>query len=394
MMRIAYVCTDPGVPIFGRKGGSIHVREVVRALLARGAEVQIIARRLGGEPPADLAHVPVHRIGSLRGSTGVERERLLIESNDKVRELLGSMPDIDMVYERHALFAHAGMEHARDRGLPGLLEVNAPLVEEQKKFRSLTLVDEAERSAAQAFGAASAILAVSEALGDRLRGESGVNGDVVRVVPNGVDVSRFGSHGARANEARKGVVTIGFVGSLRRWHDVLSLVEAFDLVRAERAGVRLVIVGDGPQREAIEEQVAVRGLRDSVELVGAVDGDEIPGWLSSMDIAVAPYPVMSDFYFSPLKLFEYMASGRAIVACASGQIAQIILDGSTGLLYEPGNTASLAAALGRLVDDRHLRDRIGAEARRIAIRDHQWASVADQILGLGDTPLVARGEGS
>ncbi len=391
-MRVAYVCTDPGVPIFGRKGGSIHVREVVRAMLAQGAEVEIIARRLGGDAPADLASVPVHRVSSLKGTSGLERERLLIESNAEVREHLNQRA-YDCVYERQALFATAGMVHAREAGVPGLLEVNAPLIDEQQRYRELALIQEAETAAKVTFAAASAILAVSDPLAERLADAPGVSRDRLHVVPNGVDTDRLSPdvHPAMTHDPRE--IRIGFVGSLRNWHDVASLIDAFAIVRAHDPQLRLVVVGDGPQRDSIEEQCASHSLGLSVTLTGAVDASDIPAWLSSMDIAVAPYPALDGFYFSPLKLFEYMSSGRAIIASNIGQIAEVIDDGSTGLLYDAGNTASLAQALSRLIENAEFRRSLGEAARAVALREHRWTSVAARILTLAKDlrdPVAAR----
>ena len=391
-MRVAYVCTDPGVPIFGRKGGSIHVREVVRALRARGADVEIIARRLGGQAPADLASVPVHRVSSLKGTRGLERERLLIDSNSEVREALRERV-YDFVYERQTLFATAGMEHAKESGVPGLLEVNAPLIDEQQQYRELALIREAREAARVAFESASAILAVSDPLAGRLAETPGVTRDRLHVVPNGVDTDRLSPDVYPAMPLESREIRIGFVGSLRDWHDVASLVDAFALVRAHNPQLRLVIVGDGPQRASIEEQCSGLKLGDSTMLIGAVDASDIPSWLSSMDIAVAPYPALDGFYFSPLKLFEYMASGRAIVASNIGQIADVIDDAKTGLLYNAGDTASLAHALSRLIESAELRRSLGEQARAVALREHRWTSVAARILTLADElrgPLVTR----
>lgn len=106
--------------------------------------------------------------------------------------------------------------------------------------------------------------------------------------------------------------------------------------------------------------------------------------LTSMDVAVAPYPALDDFYFSPLKIFEYMAAGRAIVASAIGQIGDLITDGITGLLYPPGDTAALSAALQRLADDPVLRVQLGKAARQAVVQNHTWDGVAGRILKIAE----------
>ncbi len=378
-MKIAYVCTDPGVPVFGHKGGSIHVQSVVRALLARGAEVVLFARRIGGEAPAGLESVDVRRLSKAPSGQTVERERFLLDANAELRDLLAAEPGVDLVYERHSLFSHAAMEFARGAGIPGLLEVNAPLIEEQQRYRSLTLVAEAEAAATRCFAAAGSVLAVSRPLADRLEAETAARGRV-HVVPNGVDISRFGPLVTPSLPGKEGVVTIGFVGSLRPWHGVEQLVEAFLDLRREAVPVRLLIVGDGPMREMIDTACASQS--ESVVLTGAVPPVRVPGLLASMDIAVAPYPRMEHFYFSPLKLYEYMAAAVAIAASASGQVAEVIEDGRTGLLYKPDDPGGLYRVLARLISDAELRARLGMRARETADREHGWNRVAAKILEL------------
>ena len=378
-MKVAYVCTDPGVPVFGLKGGSIHAQSVVRALQSRGAEVVLFARRLGGGHPIGLEAIPVRQLSKAPSGQDASRERFLLEANAELRGLLAAERGLDLIYERHSLFSYAAMEHARDAGIPGLLEVNAPLIEEQQRFRSLTLVTEAEAADARCFGAAGAVLAVSRPLAERVARETAARGRV-HVVPNGVDVSRFGPRVEPTLPRPAGEVTIGFVGSLRPWHGVEQLVEAFLRLRRTTDGVRLLIVGDGPMREQLEASSAPAA--DSVVMTGAVAPAQVPGLLASMDIAVAPYPRIEEFYFSPLKLFEYMAAGVAIAASAAGQVGEVVEDDRTGLLYEPGDADGLVSVLRRLIADPALRARLGSRARETACLRHGWGFVAGKILEL------------
>ncbi|HHN79102.1 MAG TPA: glycosyl transferase family 1, partial [Phycisphaerales bacterium] len=207
-MKIAYVCTDPGVPVFGCKGGSIHVQSVVRALLARGAEVVLFARRLGGEPPSGLESVAVRKLSKAPKGQTAERERFLLDANEELREMLGAEPGVDLVYERYSLFSYAAMEYARNAGIAGLLEVNALLIEEQQRYRSLTLVSQAEEASGRCLAAAGSVLAVSRTLADRLERETAARGRV-HVVPNGVDIARFGPLVEPSLPGEEGQVTIG-----------------------------------------------------------------------------------------------------------------------------------------------------------------------------------------
>ncbi len=381
MMRVAYVCIDRGVPVFGRKGSSIHVREVMRSLTEKGARPELFATRIGGDPPHGLERVPVHRLPAGRKGEAVDKERSALDADRQLGATLAEAGPFDLVYERHALFSCAAMEYARDSGTPGLLEVNAPLIEEQRRYRSLVLQREAEQCERRAFAAASALLAVSDGVAEYLNGRPEARGRV-HVIPNGVDPRRFRPDQPPALSAPSGVFTVGFVGTLKPWHGVGALIAAFaELYRADPQ-VRLLIVGDGPKAGALEADAAARGLGDGVLFTGAVDPDRIPSLLASMDVAVAPYPRLDGCYFSPLKLFEYMAAALPIVAAGIGQLAQVITDGVTGLLYPPGDTAALAGVLSRLKGDPDLRGRLGQAAREAALRHHTWDTVAGRILDL------------
>lgn len=373
-MRIAYVCTDPGVPIFGCKGGSIHVQSVLRALLTRQANPVVFARRVGGEPPDDLRSIPVVRLDRPPSRETEPRERFLLAQNDVIDTVLSRHGPFDAVYERHALWSFAAMEYAARAGIPGLLEVNAPLVEEQRQYRDLVNEGPARIAADRAFRSASAVLAVSESLATRLRAEIDDEAKI-RVIPNGVDCDRFAARVHRA-----GPPTIGFVGSLRPWHGAEQLLEAFLRLMAHGVDARLLVVGDGPLMPWLERRSA--RTAGSVELAGAVPPALVPEYLSRTDIAVAPYPSLPGFYFSPLKLFEYMAAGCAIVASEIGQVSEVLDNGRTGLLYEPDDLEGLTDRLATLAGDAGLRGRLGTAAKLDAHRSHTWLGVADRILAL------------
>jgi glycosyltransferase involved in cell wall biosynthesis len=389
-MRIAYVCADPGVPVFGQKGCSVHVQEVVAALRRAGADVELFAARLDGEAPAALRGVPVVPLSGPRPRDAAQRERAALELNGPLASALGLRGPFDAVYERYSLWSFAGMEHARDSGAAGLLEVNAPLVEEQATHRALIDREAAERVAARAFAAASALLAVSSVLARRLDRHPAARGRV-HLVRNAVAPERF-PIGLRATRpAPEGVFTVGFLGSLKPWHGLTVLAEAFARLRERRSASRLLVVGDGPGRAAFESALAGRGALEATELTGSVPPEAVPGLLASMDVAVAPYPSQAEFYFSPLKVYEYMAAGLPVAASRIGQIEEAIRDGVDGVLCPPGDAPALAAALVRLADDPGLRSRLGRAARQIVVAERTWSAVAERIIGLAHEAGVVRG---
>lgn len=380
MKRIAYVSADPGVPIFGQKGCSIHAQEVLRTLVRHGVRVELFSTSAEGEPSAGLETIAVHPMPRPPNAAPAVREQAALAANETLRAVLHDSGPFSFVYERYSLWSYAGMEYARSAQVPGLLEVNAPLIKEQAEYRVLLDRAAAEQVARRAFGAATRLLAVSDEVAAYLHGFPEARGKV-SVVPNGVRPERF-PEDVRPSLPAPGVFTVCFVGTLKAWHGVNILVEAFAQLHARDPRARLLIVGDGPEREKIAVDVVTRGLQAAAHFTGAVAPEAVPALLASSDAAVAPYPPLADFYFSPLKVYEYMAAGRAVVASRTGQLENLIKSGVHGLLVPPGDATALAAALDQLRTDPALRQRLGQAARDRVLREYTWDSVVQRIFRL------------
>ena len=402
MTTVAYVCADPGIPVFGTKGASVHLQEIVRAWRARGAHVEVYAVRRGEEVPADLVDLPVHivRVGG-KGLDPAERERA---QQRAAAELAAQVTELapDVVYERYSLFSRV-LGQVRD-ALPGrepttILEANAPLIEEQATHRVLVDHEGAVGALRAQLAAADVVGCVSEPVADWV----GAHADAAGLVPGGWDEAGLGSGAADAagrvpdpgrrpaivvtpngvNTARvrpvvpdlEGAPVVVFVGTLKPWHGVEDLVEAAALAQVPW---RLRLVGDGPVREVVEAAVATHGL--DVELVGAVAPERIPDVLQGALVAVAPYPERDDHYFSPLKVYEYGAAALPTVATRIGQIPSVVRDGETGVLVPPSDPAALAAAIDALVADPARAARLGAAARTLMESAHSWDHVLDATL--------------
>jgi glycosyltransferase involved in cell wall biosynthesis len=381
-MRVAYICADPGVPVFGRKGSSIHVQAVIQALIKRGASVELFATRFDGDLPPSLAGVKTHALPRAPKGDLAARERELLAANASLAVALGRAGRFELVYERYSLWSYAGMAHARATGAPGLLEVNAPLIEEQARHRGLHDRTGAAEVARRVFGAASRLLAVSEGVAAYLNEHDEARGRV-EIVPNGVDPARFPANLSPSMPA-PGVFTVGFVGTLKPWHGLETLLAAFARLHRAHPDTRLLIVGDGPERGSLERAAEAHGVAPAVHFAGALDPRDVPGALRSMDVAVAPYPALERFYFSPLKVYEYMAAGLPVVASRIGQLTELIRDGESGLLCAPGDALDLTVALARLRGDTTLRERLGRAGRDQVIRSHTWDAVAARVLALAE----------
>lgn len=370
-MRIAYALLDPGIGVFGTKGASVHVQEVVRALRADGHQVTVFCTRTNDDIPADLADLEVRRHRLPKG-TGAEREQAVAAASAAIAEEIAA-GDFDLVYERYSLFSDTAARLSAPsapgaRSIPSILEVNAPLIAEQRDHRSLA--DEAGALAAtrRQLHGASLISCVSEAVAEWTRQEGAAPERVV-VTPNGVNTTRI-TPAPRPSDAPapQDPVRIGFVGTLKPWHGTDLLLRA--LARTDQRLV-LDICGTGPQQEELELLAAELGITERVRFRGAVAPERVPEFLHEIDIATAPYPA-GEHYFSPLKVYEYLAAGLPVIASAIGTIPALLKEGELGVLVEPGDVAALAAALDELADDAGHRARLALVAREAAVQEHDW----------------------
>ena len=238
--------------------------------------------RTEGTPPAALRNIVVHTLPVRSHADLAGRERASFAVNGLLWAALEREGPFDMVYERYSLWSFAGMEYASMHRISGLLEVNAPLIEEQDAHRGLVNRALALDISAKVWGTASAILAVSRGVANYLGRQHAAPGRV-HVVPNGVNADRFGTATVPTLPAGNGVFTVGFVGTLKPWHGLPTLVDAFAELHLRRTGQPGWMHGDGPERERLEVDLECKGIRGAAHLVGAVSHEEIPGLLASMD---------------------------------------------------------------------------------------------------------------
>lgn len=410
-MRLLYLCADLGVPILGGKGSSLHVRSLAAALARSGVDVAIAAPTLVRSPwdppvafevpvthmpPSGPVEVAARGIKTFRETIGIETglggelRRILYNEELRValkRRLERTPPDV--VLERASLFGTAGSLVAAELGVPHLVELNAPLAIEQGAYRGGTLQALAAAAERWTLSRADAVLAVSPSLAEHAV-RVGAAPERVHVLPNGVDPVRF-RPGPRDSGVRQrlGLASgplIGFVGGLRPWHGVEALPELLARLSERRRGVQLVVAGDGPLGATLRSELERRGLAGRALLLGAVAQADVAAIMRELDVALAPYPRPAhDFYFSPLKLFEYMGCGAPVVASRLGQIAEIVRDGQNGLLVAPGDAGELAAACERLLADRELAARLGAAAAEDVHRRYSWEANAGRVRELASS---------
>lgn len=368
-------------------GQGVHLEAMVAALRAMGHEVLLVgpglynSNALGGESRL------VAMIRRFLPGFAVELLELgySVPSYLRLRRAAAAFrPDI--IYERANLYFLAGTWHARRARIPLLLEVNAPLAEERARHGDLRLGRLARAAERKVWRSADRVLPVTEVLATRIA-DAGVSRDRITVVPNGIHLDAFPEEDATDPPRDAGAVTLGFVGFIREWHGLERMVR---LVAEPWPGPRLnlVLVGDGPARAGLERLAAELGVADRVRFTGLVARSEVPGIVAGFDIAVQPAAVD---YASPLKVFEYMAAGRAILAPDQPNLREVLEDGRTALLFPPDDPAALGAALLRLAADPALRRRLGMAARaEVLRRDMTWAGNARRVTALAEAECARR----
>ena len=382
-MRIAYICCDPGIPVFGTKGASVHIQEVVRELRSIGHEVALYAVRSGKHVPDDLTDLELH-LEAVADVEPAEREQAQAHAAERIVSRVIA-DGADLVYERYSLFSTALADITAATGVPGILEVNAPLIDEQRRHRSLVDASGAAQVLHRQVAAARATVCVSDPVADWVRRRTADLPDAndvvgrIHTVPNGVSVRRIQP---QPEDPDRVVVT--FVGTLKPWHGVADLIMAAALARQSWS---LRIIGDGPEMDSLRAQAGRLGVE--VDFRGAVAPQDIPTHVAGSAIGVAPYPDLGggeQQYFSPMKVLEYLAAGLAVVASDVGQVPQLLEDGSGrhGVLVAPSDPTALAAALDDLAVCPDRRARMGRSGRLLAEQHHSWRRTVARILELAD----------
>jgi glycosyltransferase involved in cell wall biosynthesis len=379
-MRLLYLSTDPGIPVLGHKGGSVHVREMAAAMARQGVNVTIVSPRIadeGGRLTADVELREIPPVIPRADSVASELRARLAAQRAAVLELARTVRP-HAIYERFALFSDAGVRAADELGIPHVLEVNAPLRREAARWRVLPEPGLAEELERRVFRATGRIVCVSAELARLVRASA--EAVKVDVIANAIARERFRGVPARPPDA----FTVGFAGSLKPWHGLETLVAAFRLAIDAHPVIRLEVVGDGPMRPLLAE-AGIPSAR--MALLGAVDHTQLVRRMVGWHVGVAPYAAQTDFYFSPLKVLEYMAAGACPVASDLGQIRALLGGGSRGVLIPPDDPDALARALLQLACDPVRVAGLAAQARRHVLAHHTWDHNAEAVLA----PLRASG---
>lgn len=408
-MRILYISADYGIPILGNKGGSVHVREMAKVFHQLGHEVFTITPRMDGDESNHFCgnlieiQIPGYEREILQklkdNGRGDRMEQALFKeirsilSNRLIFDQIQALKrahTIDLVYERFSLWNYSGVEAAKSIGVPHVLEVNAPLSIEQEKYRMLHLKSLANGIEDVLFEKTDAIIAVSKGVKEYIK-RRGIRASKIKVIPNSVDPDLFCPVTDRIEQSLKeklnipaGRCVIGFLGSLKKWHGVEVMIDAMRQLLSLALDVHLLVVGDGPLRSWIEDAMRKERLHTRITMAGEIPYSDVPDYIRVMDIPIAPYLDIPEFYFSPIKIYEYMSTGKPPVTSRIGQIPEVVQEGKTGLLCTPGSPDDLVKKILFLMENPEVSQAIGVRARKWIIRNSSWRKNAEKVLTIAE----------
>jgi glycosyltransferase involved in cell wall biosynthesis len=380
---VAYLRTDLELKLapLAVGGSAAHTAGVVEALIERGHDVAYWGTGGVDGVPAGIPQVVLPAL--LKGNVPTEVAELvsgIIQGAGRRPWHSSELVPTGFIYQRYSLNNLCGVILSRRWGVPLVLEANASEAKWRKDFGTLRYAPMAFACERLVLGRASVIAAVSaNAAADLVA--AGADPDRVRVVPNGVAVKRFAAATPIALPADlDGAFVVCFVGLFYPWHGVRFLAEAFALLHARVPRARLLLVGDGEEAPVVRALLDRRGVLAAAHFAGLVARVDAPRYMAAADVLVSPHADVDRFIGSPIKLFEYMAAGKPIVATRVGQIPAILADEESGLLVAPEDPRAMADALHRLHADRALGARLAATAQAQARDHHSWDARLAAIL--------------
>jgi glycosyltransferase involved in cell wall biosynthesis len=373
-----------------KDGQAVHIEEMIEAMRSLGHQVRVVAPtseqdNAQGQMGGDMNWV--HRLKAMLPKALYEFMELAY-SWVAYRKLLKAAAEFkpDVIYERYNLFLLSGWMAKRKLGIPLLLEVNSPLVYERSQHSGgLALLKLARWAEGLAWRGADRVLPVTQVLAGYVTAY-GVSPQSIAVIPNGINRSHFAQapspQQAKAKLGLDGCWILGFTGFVRDWHGVDRIIDWMASASAP-ANAHLLVVGDGPVRAELEQQAARLGLSKRVTFTGVIDRHLVPAHVAAFDVALQP-AVTS--YASPLKLMEYLALGKAIVAPAVPNLQEVLTHGVNACLFKDGEAGQLEAALTRLSEDAAWCEQLALGARHTIDRlSLTWVGNAQRVVDLART---------
>jgi glycosyltransferase involved in cell wall biosynthesis len=363
-VRILYVATY--IPYPKESGGTSHIRAVTSELRRRGHEVILCARAAPDLDDGPVDGMPVHRFTWRNRDVWISQVGHRWRHGMRISKLAKRF-DVDIIYERESSLG-SGALAARLQGLPLVAEVN-------DLWYSPATLDRAARIISVTGGTRTIIP-------ERHHHKTSF-------IHNAVEARAYENVEPMVLEGLEGRLPICYTGSLLRWHGVQDLVEALPVLLAKVPEATLVVVGEPStdegraNLEALEGAAGAAGDPRAVHFTGRLPHTDVPRVLAACELCVAPFNPKGErelelfgFFYSPLKLWEYLAAGKAVVATALPNIGEIVGE-DRGVLVPVGDPMALASAMASLLRDERARRTMGMRGREFA-RNNTWERRVDE----------------
>jgi glycosyltransferase involved in cell wall biosynthesis len=380
MHILTYCDEDIGVAA----GGSRQVLELAKALALRGHDVTVVAPRPEREGVARTvsahvraAFVPVVRWGGLRPFSFFWGSIRMLK-----RLLLAKRPEVLLWFDSPGQMAP--LWALRNNTCPVVYFVNGlPLEEVQGPWRRPPLREGLTYGLRLASRKASALVSVCPEVLVGLRNLESIDATRCAVIRNGVDPDHFFPQPQETVRAELSLTArgpyIAFVGGFFPWHGLDTLIEAIAVVAKSFPTVQCLLVGDGQTKKALEELVQQLQLSAHVQFTGRVDFDMVPKWIAASDVCVVLHRQTRSYPGDSMKLWEYLACGRPVVATAGPGYGDTVEELHCGLSAKANDPTDLARQLLCLLVDEGLRRDMGERGRMAVVRSHTWAARAEQL---------------
>lgn len=381
----------------GRGAEGVHIRGVVKGLRQLNNNVDILSLP-GAEPEAEETNAAVEKVK--QAPTKKSSFSILSDLTKHVPEFVFEIfelafnliavirlrktvkeKNITLIYERYSLFMFSSVWWAKRHNLPIVLEINDSC--QVQRVRSLTFKKLAAKIERWIFKNATGLVFISTRFKEVAEQAYGDIANSV-VSPNAADLDKFiiDEASGAALRSKLGIedkIVLGYVGAFVHWHGIDWFVDlACQRLKATPELV-LLLVGDGVAFEGIKNRVIEAGVESQVILPGKVPHHEVSSFLSAMDLGILPD---SNDYGSPMKLFEFMAMGKGMIAPDFSPIAEVVQDNETGWLFPAGDRQACIDKVFSIVNDKKAHKTVGINARAYIERERQWKHNAEQLLSL------------
>jgi len=385
----------------GRGAEGVHIRGVVKGLRQLNNHVDILSLP-GAEPEAEEANTTVetkHQAPTKKSSFSILSDltkhvpEFVFELFELAFNLIAVLrlrktvkeKSTNLIYERYSLFMFASVWWARRHNLPIVLEINDSC--QVQRVRSLTFKKLAAKIERWIFKNATGLVFISSRFKEVAEQAYGEIANSV-VSPNGADLDKFiiDDNAGLALRRKLGIedkIVLGYVGAFVHWHGIDWFVDLVCERLKEKPELVLLLLGDGVAFEGIKNRAIAAGVESQVILPGKVPHQEVSSFLSAMDFGILPD---SNDYGSPMKLFEFMAMGKGMVAPDFSPIAEVVKDNETSWLFPANNKQACIDKVFEIVNDKQTHKTVGLNARAYIENERQWKHNAEQLLSLVKVP--------